>query len=149
MSTSKIKPNNYLEKFKKIVPGNKNLPVDIDCRIGPSGDLKRLTGIDVIVSGIIRILLTSQGTYLFDPQFGLGLHRYIFEPKDEITREKIQSDVQSSLRRYEGRAKIKTNVRFLKNIKGFAVDVTVDYDGQNKKLSINVDESLLRTLQER
>lgn len=149
MSTSNFKPNNYLEKFRKRIPGKKDLPEDIDSQIVASGDLKHLTGIDAIVAGIVRILLTSQGTYVFDPVFGLGLHKYIFEPKDDITREKVQSEVQQALRRYEDRAKITTNVRHLKNVKGFAVDITISYKGEDKRLTINVDESLLRTIEER
>jgi phage baseplate assembly protein W len=147
--SNNLKPNNSLEKFHRTIPGKKNLPEDIDCRLVDSGDLLHLTGINAIVAGITRILLTSKDTYLFDPKFGLGLHKYIFEPKDTITRDQIQADVQDTLRKYEGRCQITVSVKFLKNIKGFAIDLVVKYEGEDKKLSINIDEKLLKTLQER
>lgn len=146
MITSSLKTNNSLEKFKKLIPGKKNVPRDIDSKLSPKGDFEELEGIDVIIKGITTILLTSKGTYVFDPEFGLGLHRYIFEPADEVTKNSIENEVRDALKRYEGRVQTNFRVVFLNNKKGFRLDLSIKYQGSYKKVHITFDESLLRTL---
>jgi len=147
--TNNLKPNNYLEKFVNTVPGNSDVPKDIDCKIVNSGDFQVLEGIDAIVIGILRILLITEGTYIFDPVFGLGLYRYIFELQDDITRTSIEDEIKSVLSKYEDRCSITVNVKFLKNVKGFVINLEIKYRGEKKKVSIQIDENVLRTLQEK
>ncbi len=137
--------NRSLENFNNIIPGNSKTPHDIIPKIDSTGDLKKIKGIDVIITSIRNLLLTSKGTYVFDPEFGVGLHRFIFEMFDERTKEKISAEINAAVKRYERRAKITTNVRRLSGgKKGFRIDMSITYEGENRSVSLNFDESLLR-----
>lgn len=141
-----LKGNNGLEKFNRLIPGRKGIPRDIDSKFNPSGDFKQLEGIDAIVKGLLNLLTICSRTYLHDPEYGIGLYKYIFEPADEVTKNAIENAVNEASRRYEPRATCSSKVVFLLNKKGFRVDLSVSYKGERKKVSFTVDDSLLRTL---
>lgn len=144
-ATSYRNVGNTLEKFRDTIPGNSKTPTDIVPLMDPSGDLKKITGIDVIVTGIRNLLLTSKGSYVFDPEYGVGIHRYIFDLFDERTEELIKSEITGALRRYEGRASVKPVIRKLSGgRKGFKIDLEIKYRGENRSISLSFDESLLR-----
>lgn len=147
MESYSLKTNNSLERFNKLIPGKKNVPQDIDSKFTPSGDFVLLEGIDVIIKGLCNMLLTSAESYVFDPVYGVGIHKYIFEPADEITKNAIENDVNDAVRRYESRASVTTNIAFLSNRKGFRIDMSIKYRGAQKKVHLIIDESFLRTLQ--
>ena len=146
MLSYSLKSNNSLEKFRKLVTGKRDIPIDLDPSFSPSGDFQVIEGIDVIVRSVTNILLICSETYVFDPELGIGLYKYIFEPADQITKESIEGEVSDQLYRYEGRASISSAVSFLDNKKGFRLDLTIKYQGQRRKLHIVFDESLLRTM---
>lgn len=132
---------NILDKFKTGIVGSNDKLADYDCVISPSGDFTRITGVNVIVKSWINILKTPVGTYDHDPEYGCDLYKYVFEPVDEVTKERIEQVIYDQLFRYEDRGKLKNvNVLFYKNRKGFRVDMTVDYEGQEKEVTIDFDE---------
>jgi len=134
-----------LENFVETIPGSIRTPYDVLPKVDSTGDLKKIKGIDVIVTSVRNLLLTSKGSYVFDPEFGVGIHRYIFELFDDRTKDNITNDINVAIRRYERRAKITTNVRKMKGgKKGFKVDLDIKYEGENRSISINYDESLLK-----
>jgi len=135
-----------LENFLRKVPGSKYELFDVDGQIIQSGDLSELTGIDVIVKSLSRLLLIPKGTYIHDPEIGTNLYKYIFEPVDERTKTSIEQVVAQAIARYENRAKINFDILFFSNRKGFRIDLFIDYHGEKKNVSINVDESMLKTL---
>lgn len=138
--------NKGLEAFLKKVPGTKKELRDVDGRITQSGDLKELSGVDVIIKSLSRLLLIPSGTYIHDPEIGTSLYKYIFEPVDERTKTSIEQVIAAAISRFENRAKIDFEVLFFSNKKGFRIDLFIEYDGKKKSVSINVDESMLKTL---
>ena len=145
-TTAFFRSSNNLERFRKKVPGQKNNPKDINSRIAPNGDFEVLEGLDVIITAVRRLLIISDRTYLFDPEFGVGLHRYIFEPCDDKSLEQLNKEIKRALRRYEDRAKFSVNITQLKDRKGFRIDIEIHYQGDTKRLTQVYDESLLRTV---
>ena len=137
---------NGLEAFLKKVPGSKYELRDIDSRVSQSGDLKSLTGIDVIIKSISRLLLMAKGTYVHDPEIGTNLYKYIFEPVDERTKISIEQVVAQAISKYENRAKIDFEVLFFSNKKGFRIDIYIEYEGEKRNVSVDIDESMLKTL---
>lgn len=137
---------NGIEKFFDIVPDRKSDIFDVDSRINQSGDLKEVYGIDVIVKSLSTLFLTAKNTYFFDPDMGTGIYKYIFEPVDIATKSAIEQEINSSVARYENRADIKFNVQFFKNKKGFRINFMIDYDGLKKSVTVDIDETLLKTL---
>jgi len=47
-----------------------------------------------------NLLLTSPGENISDPNYGIGLRRYLFEPNNSSTRQSISYEVSSQIRRY-------------------------------------------------
>jgi phage baseplate assembly protein W len=134
------------EKFLKKGFDKKRVITDVMPLISPLGDLTKIEDIDVIVQSIVNIILTPKRTYIFDPEYGCDLYKYIFEPADDRTKNSIQSEIISSIGRYESRANISADVEFLSDKKGFNVSISIQYKDRKKKTTITIDESILKTL---
>jgi phage baseplate assembly protein W len=135
-----------IENFFKKVPAKKNIPNGVKPKITQSGDLQRTEGIDEIIKSLSNILMIARGTYFFDSKLGSNLYRYVFEPVDVATRTAIEQEISQSIFEYENRAEISYDVLFFKNKKGFRINIYVKYRGEKGKVSIDIDESLLRTV---
>ena len=137
---------NNLEDFFKKVPGSTNEIMDVDLVVTQSGDLKFVYGIDAILKSLSRIFLMAEETYLFDPNIGTGLYKFIFEPATLSTKSSIETIVDNTIAKYVYKGKVDYKILFYKNKKGFRIDLSVKYDGKTKKTSISMDETLLKTL---
>ena len=135
-----------LEYFFKRKTGNADVLKDMDNKIDQSGDFRTIEEIDVIISSLYTIFLVSEDTYVFDPEFGIGLYRYVFEPVDLGTKTSIEHEINNALAKWEDRANITFKVLFFKNRKGFRLDFNIDYKGQRKDIKIDIDETLLKTI---
>lgn len=139
---------NDLEQFLKTIPGSGGVIKDMDNIITPSGDFKSLTDIDVIIRGLFRLLLLPERSYFMDPNIGTGLYKYIFEPADGTTLQRISGTLTSAISKYENRtnSKISFDIAFFKNKKGFRIEFDVSYNNEKKSTSVNITETLLKTL---
>src|SRR4051812_20916539 len=72
-------------------------------RLGPDGRVAWSAGDDNIRESIRIILLTRPGERLFEPGFGAGLDRYLFEPNTASTRQVIKDRIVKSLAQWESR----------------------------------------------
>ncbi len=72
-------------------------------RLGPDGRVAWSAGDDNIRESIRIILLTRPGERLFEPGFGAGLDRYLFEPNTASTRQVIKDRILKSLAQWETR----------------------------------------------
>ena len=139
--------NNSIDEFFSRVPGSKTDLKSMENFISNQGDFTQIKNIDVILRSLMNLIMTVKGTYLFDPEYGTNIVKYIFEPVDEITKDSILQDISASVSRYEGRSSSTFDIKFLKgDIKGFVLDVNVSYQGEKKEISIRVDESLLKSI---
>ncbi len=56
----------------------------------------------------IRLILgTAYGERPMRPEFGCGIHDYVFAPADSETANKIAAEVRASLRRWEPRIRVR------------------------------------------
>tara|TARA_R110000824_G_C15011608_1_gene657398 strand:+ start:90 stop:473 length:384 start_codon:yes stop_codon:yes gene_type:complete len=55
---------------------------------------------DAIRSDLLHLLLTNKGERLYLPDFGSDLRKYIFEPNDQITHDKIKDNLNETIKRY-------------------------------------------------
>ena len=133
---------NTLKKFNRNVAGASNKIFDYVPNISSSGDVKRLSEIDVIINSWKNILLTPIGSYDHNPEYGSILYQLLFEPADGITVNKIKAELESKLMLYDDRAKImSTNIKYISsNKKGFTVDIDVLYKGEQKNMSVSITE---------
>lgn len=139
---------NSMENFYKITNSTKDKLKDIDSKIGSTGDFKELFGIDAILKRLINLFLIAKGTYILDPELGSNLFKFIFEPADIITKQSIEQEINQILGEHINSSELKVtyDILFFKNKKGFRIDFGIDYKGQKKSASINIDESLLKTV---
>lgn len=125
---------------KKISAQNDSY-VDYVEKLGPSGDFKRVEGINVLIKSLRNMFMTPLRTYLFDPEYGSLLYKKIFEIGDNTTRESIVYEIQDRIRLYDARVNIKTiDVQFFSDTKGFYVSAILEKNGQTAPLDLLYSE---------
>jgi len=138
-----MRPNS-LEKFQQTSVGSRGRIIDYIAKISPAGDLQKVMDLQAILTSWNNILTTPLRSYSFDPEFGSELYKYVFDPADASTVQKIDGEVRYRLSSFDDRAAI-TNVKieFLSNRKGFNVTVFVKYNKQHGQITSIITESLL------
>lgn len=132
---------NLLDRFRKDVIGSQEVDADYLPKIGSSGDFERIKNLDAIINSWNNILLTPRRSYPYDPLYGSDLYKLIFDPVDEETAERIEDEVVNALQFYDNRADIESsNITFLRNGKGFTIDIIVNYKGKKGSLSVTISE---------
>ncbi len=107
------------------------MPVDID----PYTGLVAMAEYEEDIRQAIRIILeTARGERVMRPNFGCGIHDLVFEAVDTTTIQRIRSEVEEALRRYEARIDV--------------IEVTVDEDATSEgKLLVELEYRVRRTNQ--
>ena len=80
----------------------KYINIDFPFRDSAKGFYFKLnnTDTDAIRSDLMHLLLTNKGERLYLPDFGSDLRKYIFEPNDQITHDKIKDSLNESIKKY-------------------------------------------------
>lgn len=86
-------------------------------RTDATGGMATVSGRQEIEEAIRLILGTSYGERPMRPEFGCGIHDFVFAPADATTAGKIGFEVRASLRRWEPRIDV--------------LDVEVGYDDES------------------
>ena len=143
MRRVKNKVANLLDRFNKTVVGADDKDADYQSKIVTSGDFKRITDIEVILSSWTNILVTPKRTYQYDPEYGSDLYKLVFEPADEATEEQIIQETIETLRTYDPRAIVQNvDVTFIPSRKGFNVAIEIEYKGDDTQLQVVIDENV-------
>lgn len=137
----------YERFLQKIIDKHTNIARLVDSNISVVGDLTEYHDIDAIVKSLLRHLLLTRRTYIMDPELGIGLYKYIFEPADAVTKNQIERELRILVQN-ETRAEVTYTVEFYKNMRGFKVNIFVKYKERQKSVAISFDESLLKTVSE-
>tara|TARA_Y100000592_G_C5482395_1_gene326486 strand:- start:14496 stop:14894 length:399 start_codon:yes stop_codon:yes gene_type:complete len=74
------------------------LPLTLSPIEGPYTSLKELK--DVVKQNLTMLLLTIPGERIMDPNFGVGLERFLFEPNDRSVVLEIGSRIETQLQTY-------------------------------------------------
>jgi len=144
--TDKYYDNVNTTEFLKNIPGSAYDIIDVDTVINSSGDFRELKGIDAIVNGITQILMTEKGTYLFNPEYGVGLQKYLFEPNDEITKARIKEETVVAIKTYEPRVAVNVSVTYsTSNKRSFYLNLEITYRGETRRTTIPFDDRLLKS----
>ena len=70
------------------------------------GDIAFVYDTSAINQSLFNILHTQKGRRLMDPDFGCDVHRYLFDPFDQNTVDKINGSIRFSFHKYEPRIRI-------------------------------------------
>jgi len=76
--------------------------LDFPFNFSEEGDYIRLTSLpeEEVKSMLIHLLLTKKGSRYFLPDFGTNIYQYLFEPLDDITMGKIESEISDAVEKY-------------------------------------------------
>ena len=105
---------------------------------GNNGDFKQYEGLEVILQSIFVILNTPKGARVWQPEFGCGVMSYIWDFSDSVTIDKMRSEIESALIRWEPRITITSIDVELNPYKEGVVDVTIDFNYAGKDYSKNL-----------
>nr|WP_203665923.1 GPW/gp25 family protein [Streptomyces parvus] len=75
-------------------------------RTGPTGGIALVERDKEIEEAIGLILGTAPGERPMRPEFGCGIHEYVFAPGDGATAGRIAQEVRTSLERWEPRIEV-------------------------------------------
>jgi phage baseplate assembly protein W len=75
-------------------------------RVGPTGGIGMVEREQEIVEAIRLVLGTAPGERPMRPEFGCGIHDYVFAGADGATAARIAQEVRVALRRWEPRIEV-------------------------------------------
>ena len=73
-------------------------PLELDNYVGAYS--LNTTLLEVAKQNFMNVLLTSPGERLMDPDFGVGLRRYLFEPNTPTLHSSIATKIQKQVAKY-------------------------------------------------
>lgn len=104
-----------------------------------TGDLIVAKNEAAIKQAVINLLLTNKGERVFDSDLGSSITTYLFEPLDIGTAAIINSEIQETLKKYEGRIKV-LSIDTTPNYDDNGFDVQLDFEiigREDRPFSIN------------
>jgi len=90
-------------------------------------DVQGLYDIESIQNSIANALLTSPGEKILNPEFGIDLRRFIFDPVSPFTELEIQSDIEENLPNFEPRIELEK------------VEVSANEDQQEYNITLQIN----------
>lgn len=90
-----------------------------------------LRNVNSIRDNIRNILYFRKGDYYDDPDFGVGLQDYLFDPQDEVLTLALNQEIRRQIRKYENRVKI-TTLRIFSRLdadNAIFIDLVLDVNG--------------------
>ena len=120
-----------MEEHKDFLGRGWAMPVDVD----PGTGFIATAAYEEDIRQAIRIIIeTAPGERLMRPNFGCGIHDMVFEAVDSTTLQRMRSEIEEALRRYEARIEV--------------VGVTIDEDATSQgTLLIELEYRVRRTNQ--
>ena len=95
-------------------------------KVNAKGGLSYSEGPERIQDAIWIVLSTSLGERLMRPDFGAGVHEYVFQSNSDVMRTRLQSAVNEALLKWEPRIEL-TNVTVQEGNQPSQVLVSIDY----------------------
>ena len=101
---------------------------------------------DGVRSMLLHIIFTPKGQRLRKPDFGTDLIKYIFEPSDSDTWDKIKSEIRQQISKYLPQVKF-NNIKIINNsnetdLRGIFVEIdySIEKNGQitNNKTMVKI-----------
>ncbi len=91
-----------------------------------NSDLIALKNQTAIARSVRNIILTSPGEKFFDPDFGSGVSRLLFDNMDDLTALSLRDEIENSIRNYEPRVQV-IDVKVEPNYENNEFNVTLVY----------------------
>lgn len=55
---------------------------------------------DALTSNLVLLLLTEKGQRYYQPDYGINIRKYIFEPNDGINQSDVEQEIRDTVRKY-------------------------------------------------
>jgi len=90
-------------------------------------DVQALYDVESIKASIVNAMLTSPGQKILNPEFGVDLRQYLFEPVDEFTTFEIEADIRERLPTWEPRITLeKVSVTANEEDQQYDIDIQIN-----------------------
>jgi phage baseplate assembly protein W len=106
-----------------------DLHLDLDNPI--SKDITSDFDESAVRNSILNLFNTTPGQNLLDPEYGLNLVQYLFEPISETNGRQIGNDILTGIKKYEPRVLIKS------------VDIQMNEDEQTYYITLSIEIPIL------
>ena len=53
---------------------------------------------EALTSNLVLLLLTEKGERYYEPEYGVNIRKYIFEPKDGVTQSDIEEEIRETVK---------------------------------------------------
>jgi len=53
---------------------------------------------EALTSNLILLLLTEKGERYYEPEYGVNIRKYLFEPKDGVTQSDIEEEIRETVK---------------------------------------------------
>ncbi len=90
-------------------------------------DLIALKNANAIARSVRNIVMTIPGERFFQPNFGSGINRVLFNNMDEISASILEDEIRNSIRNYEPRVRLRS-LKVQANFDNNAFDTVITYD---------------------
>ena len=90
-------------------------------------DLIALKNANAIARSVRNIVMTIPGERFFQPSFGSGVNRVLFNNMDEISASILEDEIKNSIRNYEPRVRLRS-LKVQANFDNNAFDTVITYD---------------------
>jgi len=132
-----------LDKFLRSGVGASGRLSDYSDTLSARGDFMRLEDLNVLLTSWNNILYTSKGSVDHDPEFGVDIYRYLFEPFDSFLIDGIKGEIYSALSRYDDRATIQSiDISMISgDRKGLSISISFKLSGQTANMSTTIDQN--------
>lgn len=104
-------------------------------------DLKVSFDINAVTNSVINILTTRKRQKILDPEFGLRLEDYLFEPVTDFIASRIQEDITFAITNFEPRVKLH-NVSVVPFPDDYKYEINLYYSVPSLKQSIRLKGNL-------
>lgn len=112
------------------MPTTKKQYTDIDINFNKNeftDDVSVKLNDNAIRQSVMNIILTRQGEKPFNPRFGVGVHKFLFENIDPLDKATFFRDVEAQLAVYEPRVRL-SNIEWDESlIDSNQVSITVEF----------------------
>ena len=92
-----------------------------------NNDLIALKNANAIARSVRNIVMTIPGERFFQPSFGSGVNRVLFNNMDEISASILEDEIRNAIINYEPRVKLRS-LKVQSNFDNNAFDTVVTYD---------------------
>lgn len=91
------------------------------------GDVELSTGVDDIEESIRIVLGTAKGERVMRPEFGCGIHEYVFESTNATTLNLVEAAVEEALVEWEPRIEVSNVDASADRVAEGRLSISIDY----------------------